>query len=164
MSNINVFFFSSNCKYCYNLMKILKNIDLLKNFKLVKTDNNKNLPPQITAVPTLVIAGYSKILVCDEAFKWVNNMINIKKETTEIKTELEYVNNNFSDLFSFIDNNNNPQSHNFINPNDEQNYIFTAPEIDKLDDKKQMEQVKEKINNRKNQDIYFKKEMKKHHK
>jgi hypothetical protein len=159
MSNINIFFYSSNCKYCYNLMKILKNINLLKNFKLIQTDNNNNLPPQITAVPTLVIAGYSKLLVCEDAFQWVNNMNNIRKEKTEIKTELEYVNNNFSDLFSFIDNNNNPQSHNFINPNDKSNYIFTAPELKKIDSEEQMKIVNEKLNSRNEQDNYFKSEM-----
>lgn len=164
MSNINIFFYSSNCKYCYNLMKILKNINLLKNFKLIKTDNNKNLPPQIKVVPTLIIAGYSKLLECEDAFKWVNNINNIKKETTEIKTELEYEHNNFSDLFSFIDNNNNPQSHNFINPNDKSNYIFTAPELNKIDKTEQIKIVNEKINSRKQQDNYFKQEMKKHHK
>lgn len=160
--DINIFFFSSNCKYCYSLMKMLKNIDLLKNFRLINTDNNDNIPPQIKVVPTLIIAGYSKILECDDAFNWVSNINSIKNGRGEIKTEIEYIDNNFSDLFSFIDNNNEPQTHNFMNPRENINYILTAPELDKIDRDKQIKIVNDKINNRKEQDEYFNKEMKKH--
>lgn len=162
--SINIFFYSSNCKYCYNLMKMLRDIDLLKKFKLIQTDNNSNLPPQIKVVPTLIISGYTKLLECNEAFKWVKDMANIKNQKLEIKTDLEYVDNNFSDLFSFIDNNNEPQTHNFINPNEKSNFIFTAPELEIIDKQQQIKIVNDKINIRKQQEQKFKQEMKKHHK
>lgn len=162
--SINIFFYSSNCKYCYNLMKMLRDIDLLKKFKLIQTDNNNNLPPQIKVVPTLIISGYTKLLECNEAFKWVKDMTNIKNKKLEIKTDLEYVDNNFSDLFSFIDNNNEPQTHNFKNPNEKSNFIFTAPELEKIDKQQQIKIVNEKINIRKQQEQKIKQEMKKHHK
>lgn len=184
-NNTNIFFYSANCKFCYNLMKLLNNINILKNFMLIKTDNNPNLPPQITAVPTLIVAGLPKMLVCDEAFKWVNSMIVIKNNQSQatmknqknifIMSELMNHNKNnndpsgadkinFSDLYTFVDNDNLPQTHNFIDPSKNMNNIFTAPEIDKkIGAKEQIQQINDKIAKRDEQDKYFKNYMKQFH-
>ena len=185
MNKTNIFFYSANCKFCYNLMKLLNNVNILKNFALIQTDDNINLPPQITAVPTLVVAGLPKMLVCDEAFKWVNGLMQIKNNQSNvtmknqknifIMSELMNKNKNkndpngadkinFSDLFTFTDNNNLPQTHNFNDPNKKVNYMFTAPEIDKkINENDQIQQVNEKIADRDKQDKYFKEYMKQFH-
>jgi hypothetical protein len=155
-------------------MKLLNNINMLKNFKLINTDNNPNIPAQITAVPTLIVAGCQKMLVCDEAFKWVNNIILINQQNQEqnknnINIASELINNNnnnnseadkiaaiekmnFSDLFTFVDNNNLPQNNEFVDPTKKQNYIFTAPELGKIDKQTQIKEVNEAIAKRNAQD------------
>jgi hypothetical protein len=154
-------------------MKLLNNINMLKNFKLINTDNNQNIPAQITAVPTLIVAGCQKMFVCDEAFKWVNNIILINQQNQEqnknnvnIASELTNDNNNnseadkigaieknyFSDLFTSVDNNNLPQNNEYIDPAKKQNYIFTAPELGKIDMQTQIKEVNEAIAKRNAQD------------
>lgn len=181
----NIFFYSANCKFCYNLMKLLNNMNILKNFMLIQTDNNQNLPPQITAVPTLIVTGLPKMLVCNDAFQWVNSLMQIKTNESDIALKnqkniyimSELINKNkgkndpngtdkvnFSDLFTFVDNDNVPQTHNFIDPNKKENYIFTAPEIEsKINEKEQLSKLNEKLANRDEQDKYFKKYMKQFH-
>jgi hypothetical protein len=173
-NNVNILFYSANCKFCYNLMNLLNNLGVLKTFRLIKTDNNPNLPAQITAVPTLIIAGYKKMLVCDEAFKWVNNLILIKQNeqnqnknninmNAELNNAVSDADNiaamerlNFSDLFTFVDNNNLPQNNEFTDPNKKQNYIFTAPELGKMDKETQIKEVNSIIAKRTAQDKYSK--------
>ena len=184
-TNTNIFFYSANCKFCYNLMKLLNNMSILKNFMLIQTDNNPNLPPQITAVPTLVVAGLPKMLVCNEAFKWVNGLMQIKNNQSQvamknqknifIMSELMNKNKgkndpygadkvNFSDLFTFVDNDNVPQTHNFTDPTKKLSHMFTAPEMKKkMNEKEQLDQVNEKLAKREEQDKYFKEYMKQFH-
>jgi hypothetical protein len=183
MSKVNILFYSGGCKYCYNLMTIMNNLKILKNFKIINTDNNKNIPPQITAVPTLIVIGMPKMLVCEDAFKWVNSLIQIKKESSvdiqnkknifimsELMNQDKNKNDpigqeilNFSDLFTFIDNNNNPQNHNFIDPKQKLTNIFTAPELNKINKKDQTNQLEKVINNRKEEDKNYKNYMKQFH-
>ena len=178
MSNVNILFYSANCKFCYNLMKLLNNINVLKNFKLINTDNNPNIPSQITAVPTLIIAGCQKMFVCDDAFKWVNNIILINQQNQNQEQNKNNVNimselnnseadkisaierMNFSDLFTFVDNNNLPQNNEFVDPAKSQNYIFTAPELGKIDQQLQIKEVNEVISKRNAQDKANKEYMK----
>lgn len=182
--NNNIFFYSASCKYSYNLMKLLSNMNYLNNFKLINTDNNNNLPSQITRTPTLIVAGLPKMLECDEAFKWVNGLIQIKKNQNQsqvllknqknifLMSELMNINKNnndpreadiinFSDLFTFVDNNNVSQNHNFTDPNKKDNYMFTAPEMKKISEKEQTKLLLEKVKNRDEQDKYYKEYMKK---
>ena len=183
-SDTNIFFYSENCKFCYNLMKLLNNMNILKNFMLIKTDNNPNLPPQIHSVPTLIVMGHPKMLVCNEAFKWVNGLIQIKQDQSQatmknqkniyIMSELMNKNKNkndptgaekiiFSDLFTFVDDNNNAQMHNFVNPSNKLSHIFTAPEISKLTKKNQLNEINNAIKERDKQDDYYKEYMKQFH-
>ena len=59
---------------------------------------------------------------------------------------------NFSDLFTFVDNNNLPQNNEFTDPNKKQNYIFTAPELGKMDKDAQIKEVNSIIAKRTAQD------------
>lgn len=179
----NIYFFNENCKWCYKLMLIMNNAKLLQNFKLIKINNNPNIPSLITATPALVISGYPKVLFTNECFKWVSSYMQIKKDQNNIQmmnqkniyimSELMKNNgdnnlnnaeqNSFSDLFSFVQNNNVPQNHNFISPKQQLNYIFTAPELKKINQKEQQVQVNNEINKRKQQDDYYKNYMKQFH-
>ena len=175
---MNIFFYSADCKYCYKLMGLLKNLNILKNFKLVLTDNNENIPSYIESVPTLVVNGHPKILVADDAFKWVKNIMIIQKNNEERKNNSEIQNkknihimselincqssnneptnveqNNFSNLFTFVDNNIDVENNYFINPKQKINSIFTGQEFDKIDLNEQKQLLDEQIKIREEQDI-----------
>lgn len=165
---MNIIFYSSDCKFCYKLMSIMKNMNILQNFKLICTDNNNNLPSNISTVPTLIVSNINKPLEGKEAFVWLNNYRTMQKNNINIENKkkiflmnelnksndkmLNYdSNSNFSDLFTFIDNNNISQNTTFADPT--LNIpIFTAPELDKIDEKQQNDAIEQLINKRKMQD------------
>ena len=48
-----ILFYSNKCKYCESMIDILKTKNYIR-FKLICIDDNKNLPPYLTKVPTLL--------------------------------------------------------------------------------------------------------------
>lgn len=77
--NANIIFYSEKCSTCMNLLLVLKNEHLIQNFRLEcvdgKVDQYKNF---ITKVPTMVLAGHSKYLVCEEIFDWIKSIRFVK--------------------------------------------------------------------------------------
>lgn len=57
MSDKPVLFFSKHCPHCQNLWKQLASKDQLGHFVKICVDNNTNVPPAITSVPTIYIKG-----------------------------------------------------------------------------------------------------------
>ena len=167
MSNINILFYSSKCKNCYNLMTLLNKIKILKNFKLIQIDNNPNIPSQIKTVPTMIVSGHPKMLVANEAIQWIKNLIQLKQNKILNQTKKQNnepigsEKNNFSDLFTYVDNNNISQNHNFSNPNQKITNIFTAPELDKMNNKELNKAIQNKLKTRQKQDRLIKQIVKK---
>ena len=166
MSNINIIFYSKKCSTCFKLLQVLEAETFLKYFKLVCIDDKIDmLPPQITAVPTMIVRNINKPLNPEECFKWVKSMIDFRdnnNKNTEIDvqgfTDLEY--NKFSDIFTFIKTD-DPLAQTFHKYKDEKNNaIYTAPLEGKLGPKDQTKKIKELEVKRSQQDTKFKLDMK----
>jgi hypothetical protein len=78
-ANINIIFYSEQCPTCRNLFFILKNENLLQNFKLECIDGRVDkFKSFLTKVPTMILAGHSKYLICEEIFDWVKSIRFVK--------------------------------------------------------------------------------------
>lgn len=166
-NGINIIFYSRNCKTCQNLIKLLDNEKLLSFFNLYCVDDRlDHVPPQITMVPTAIVANINKPLVAKEIFEWVqqikfirqNAIVDMQKKM--IKDNLIKLLNNkgvvgwvdqemtgTSDNYAYT-NIDKPLSHSFFNVDDEKNSaIFTAPEskdkLSKYDQKKKIDELEQ---------------------
>jgi len=137
---------------------ILKNEDLLENFKLFCVEDHLNeIPRGITKVPTLIVSNISKPLEVEEAFRWVETIKTMRqqrfielqkqREESEKKTKEEenkkkrllgYIDTEmgkFSDKFAYL-NFDAPIPHTFKNIADEgKDIIFTPPQDKKKNPK-----------------------------
>jgi hypothetical protein len=129
MSNTDndyVLFYSNNCDYCKEfLIRLSKlNVEIFNTFLKICVDNNPNLPPSINSVPTIIIPSHEYPLTGDSVFMWLDGIdnqpvnhpekqINNEKKESDIAPYIsQEMGNNFSDNFSFLDNNQS-MSHNF---------------------------------------------------
>lgn len=167
MSNINLIFYSKTCGTCFKLIQLLEKENFLKYFKLLCIDGRyEMLPPQITAVPTMIVRNINKPLGPNDCFKWIECMVdfrdNKKKDKGEVNingfSELEF--NKFSDLFTFVQTD-DPLLQSFHKYKDEENNsIFTAPLENKITNRDQQKRIKELEIIRSQQDNKFKSDMK----
>jgi hypothetical protein len=172
-------------------MNILKNANVIKNFKLINTDE-VNVPPQITEVPTLIVQQVGKPLMGKEAFAWANGLVNMNKmnqintnnnnnnnnssmqqnnKKIFIMQQLQNMNKNKNDpnglnmnnQFTAIGNNTHDDPEmNCTNPNDKTTFMYTAPELkDKIDKEAQEKAIDNLENERKKQDDGYKEYLKK---
>jgi|GEM_PF-5319996 len=74
MSSINIFFYSNSCPGSQVLNGILRNENLLRFFHQICTDNNPDIPSQITRTPTLIIRNVPTPYVAGDAFSWVTKI------------------------------------------------------------------------------------------
>jgi len=93
-----ILFYSNKCKYCESLIDILKGKNLYHGFKTISIDNNNNLPPYLTKVPTLIVPDINKPLEGKNAFMWVNTVFNFNNETNNVNNETNNINNKFNNL------------------------------------------------------------------
>jgi hypothetical protein len=89
-----ILFYSNKCKYCDSIIDILKAKNLYNGFKTISIDNNSNLPPYITRVPTLIVPDINKPLEGKNAFMWINTVFNFNNETNNINNETHNIINN----------------------------------------------------------------------
>lgn len=162
---INILFYSRDCETCKNLLKILQNENLLSFFKLFCVDDKLNMvPPQITVVPTMIIANLNKPLVAQETFEWITRvkfmrqqqMMDVNKRIIQ-QNIINLANNNKNGPISFIPQEmtgitdtfaykdiDKPQPHSFFNIGEEDKHaIFTAPEPAKMSKDEQNKMIKE---------------------
>uniref|UniRef100_A0A6C0LT47 Uncharacterized protein n=1 Tax=viral metagenome TaxID=1070528 RepID=A0A6C0LT47_9ZZZZ len=74
MNNVNVLFYSNHCEPSRLLLSMMNNENITRFFFLICTDNNKNIPPQITITPTIVIRGVSSPYIAGDAFVWLSKI------------------------------------------------------------------------------------------
>lgn len=167
---MNILFYSHKCDTSKNLLLLLKNENLLGYFKLICVDDKLDkLPPQITIVPTMIVANINKPLVVQEAFEWVKQIKFLRQQQVmdinkKIIQQNDILVNNkkgpigydneimagISDKFAFtkIDN---PLPHSYFNLGEEdKNAIFTAPEQNRINKNEQYKLIKD-IELRRNQ-------------
>lgn len=161
MSTVNIIFYSRTCNTCTKLLTILQNEGILSNFKLFCVDGRLNeLPKQITIVPSMVIASTNKILVAGEIFEWLKNIKFLKGSSsnsngTNGRGPIGWVTNEMSgtsDQFAYT-NVDKAQPKSFFGVgSEEQNAIYTAPDIGKLNKKEQSDMIKNIESSRLEQD------------
>lgn len=159
-------------------MSILKNANILQNFKIICTDSG-NVPAQITSVPTLIVQQIDRPLVGQDAFNWANGLIQIKAGTIQqnenkkifLMQQLQKMNKTKDDLngtnltnntFTAIGDNLQDDPENIcLNPTDKTTFIYTAPELDKIDEMEQEKAIKQALVERDKQDAEYKEYLKK---
>lgn len=155
-NTLNMIFYSERCQVCYQVLTLLKNFNIINNFKLIKVDGQiDKVPKGITRIPTMFVQGINKPLVGGpEIFEWLKawhfmmrqkamqqnqikaNMMKIMMTNMKNKGPLGFSNsemNSFSDNFA-LSNNDMPLPQSFQGYGDEdKNSILTFPEAkDKL--------------------------------
>ena len=69
---MNKLYYSKKCKHCRNFLLELKSLNLLKDFKFICIDGNRNLPKFLREVPAIEVQDYNEPLQGDFAFKWID--------------------------------------------------------------------------------------------
>lgn len=179
MDSFNILFYSTRCDACRRLIIIMKNENLIPYFKLICVDDKLNrLPPQIQAVPTMLIKGVKKPLVCEETFKWIEQVKFLRKQN--IQTDIKNINQSYkknSDIIGFDEDTMNGISdkfafteddvalpHTYFNVGDEdKNIIFTAPENDTVKTRDQINLINNLKNIRNEQEKKYIEQYQKEH-
>lgn len=166
---LNIVFYSSNCKFSTELLTLMKNENILQNFKMICVDGNiASIPKHITKVPAIITSDTNRLYMADDAFKWLhavkymrqsvkdNNIITKKNESinqpidqrTFISSEMTGISDNFA--YTNIDT---PLPKSFMGyKDDDKHTIFTAPnETHKLDEKSLKSGLRDITNNIANQ-------------
>ncbi len=156
-----ILIFSKKCQSCANLIVILKNMNLLLNFEMVCLEDlvaqNRQLPPNITKVPALILPEMNSVLQGKETFEWAEkirmNMIkmNMAKTMQNIGpngfTTVEM--GGFSDNFAYTLTD-LPQPKSFLPYGKDDEYaIYTGVEVNKIGDKDMGKLMKDSENKRK---------------
>lgn len=185
--NINMLFYTHKTKTCRDLLVLLRNENLIGNFKLICVDNMLDKLPQDMIVPTMILVNVNKPLIANEIFAWIEQIkfmrqqqlmdINRKIIQSQTYNNQQLTNNRqtgpvsydndimsgISDKFAFtkIDE---PIPHAYFGLGDEdKNIIFTAPQDrkDTIDKVAQNNLIEELESKRMQQDNHFNTEMKK---
>lgn len=172
----NLLFYSQLCPTCRDLLMLLKNENLISNFKLICVDDKLDRLPPDMRVPTMSIVGLSRPLVVHEAFEWVKQVKFIRQQNAMRHVNQQQHNNvqnttrngahGFmaydSDIFGGISDKfastetDNPLPHSFFGVGDEEkNAIFTAPKDESINSSEQMQRMRELENKRTTQDNNF---------
>lgn len=185
MNNIgcNLLFYSVECDTSRNLIRLLKNEQLLCFFKTICIDNNfDRIPPQITIVPTLFVKSENRLYAGPETFEWVKKIKFIKQNSMDVNKSIiqqnlkNMTNNNMDGPLGFKDtemnaisdsyaydvksNADNPLPQSFFGVNDSNKHvIFTPPgEKVKLSKNEQVRRIQdlESIRDQESADYYNK--------
>ncbi len=104
----DILFYSNFCTYCKEVINNISNTPLNENMLFVCVDDeNIQLPPFITSVPTIYLINEKKIVV-DEAIKdWIKERLTTQTpetQTNEIQAYFGSSGDSFGLNFSSIDN------------------------------------------------------------
>ena len=109
-NSCNILLYSKTCDASKKLLAVIEHEQLTKFFKYICIDDKlHSLPPQIKAVPAMIIKNFSKPLTPVECFKFIKHLLNHKNSQTEEQTKsndlngfnpLEHI--SFSDIFTHI--------------------------------------------------------------
>lgn len=81
---MKLLFYSKFCKHCNKLFSFKEDDEEFINFKKICVDNNHNLPPQITKVPTLVSDELLAPITGKEVFAYFNCLEMFYQKTNNI--------------------------------------------------------------------------------
>ncbi len=177
---LNIIFYSTQCQFCHDLIRSMKNEGILQYFRMICVDNNiQNLPANITQVPAIITTDTNRVYLANEAFKWLQGVkymrqqkinesnkklieYNIQKNAQSggphsfIATEMNGVSDNFA--YTDIDM---AQPKNFQEyGKDDRDIILTPPIDTKINTSQQSKKLKEAELSREQQNKVFSEHMK----
>lgn len=107
------FFYSNYCEHCKDYKVKLTKAGLLNTFNAVCVDNrNIKLPRNLTGVPAIIVPEYKDPLEMDDAFAWLNSIVNKKTKNDTIEPFFFNEMGGFSDKYSDLSDA-TPMSHSF---------------------------------------------------
>ncbi len=182
-NNINMIFYSQRCQICINIMTMLKNGDLLSNFKVICVDNILDSFPPDMKVPLMRLVNIPEPLYAQNIYNWIsqikfmkqsnpngnsisNSIQPPKKPNGPIGYDADIM-TKISDSFAFSDSTINeplPQSYFGINQ-EANNAIYTPPKesdnskIKKIEQKKILNEIEAKRAQQNNEFIQHSKQI-----
>jgi len=182
-NNINMIFYSQICPTCINIMTLLKNENLLSNFKVICVDNILDKFPPDMKVPLMRLVNVPEPLYAQSIYNWIsqikfmkqsgpngNSIINTTQPQKKVNGPIGYdadIMSKISDSFAFSDKNINdplPQSYFGINQ-EANNAIYTPPKepsnlkIKKEEQKKILNEIEAKRAQQNNEFIQHSKQI-----
>lgn len=177
---LNIIFYSTQCQFCHDLIRSMKNEGILQYFRMICVDNNiQNIPANITQVPAIITTDTNRVYLANEAFKWLQGVkymrqqkinesnkklieYNIQKNAQSggphsfISTEMNGISDNFA--YTDIDM---AQPKNFQEyGKDDRDIILTPPIDTKINTSQQSKKLKEAELSREQQNKVFSENMK----
>lgn len=73
-TNINMLFYSEHCPTCRNVMTLLKNENLLQNFKLTSVDGILDRFPPDMVIPLMRLVNIPEPLYAQSIYKWISQV------------------------------------------------------------------------------------------
>ena len=103
----DILFYSNFCTYCKEILNSISKTPLNENMLFVCVDDdNIQLPPFITSVPTIYLINEKKIVVDEAIGEWIKEKLNAhapQKPTEEIQAYFGSTGDSFGSNFSSID-------------------------------------------------------------
>jgi hypothetical protein len=104
----DILFYSNFCTYCKEILNNISKTPLNENMLFVCVDDdNIQLPPFITSVPTIYLINDKKIVVDEAIGEWIKEQLSVhspQKESDEIQAYFGSNGDSFGQNFSTIDN------------------------------------------------------------
>lgn len=164
--NINVVFYSNYCNTCRNIMTLLKNENLLENFKVICVDNMLDKLPKKMEVPLMKLVNNPEPLYAQNIYNWITQIKFMRSQnnnnTQLIQTEKKKIGpkcfdaevmTSISDKFAHVSENKNDaltQSYFSVNQNSE-NAIYTPPQDKQKIGKVEQQKIINNINSKREQ-------------
>lgn len=140
--NINVIFYSQYCNTCRNIMTLLKNENLLENFKIICVDNMLDKLPKKMEVPLMKLVNNPEPLYAQNICNWItqikfmrssqpnnNQVIQTEKKKIGPKCFDAEVMTSISDKFAHVaDDKPNALSQSYFGVSKENEAIYTPPQ------------------------------------
>ena len=104
----DILFYSNFCTYCKEVLNNISNTPLNENMLFVCVDDeNIQLPPFITSVPTIYLINEKKIVVDEAIGQWLKEKLSVaspQQEPDEIQAYFGSSGDSFGLNFSNLDN------------------------------------------------------------
>lgn len=167
--NSNILFYSQHSNLSMNLIRILKNENLINFFVLICVDDKLDKLPRDLIVPSMKIKGTNKFWVAEETFEWIKQakfarniqqrqfINNVQQQQNSMQSYNKLEHGSKSDAFTFVDDKVGFFSQDYVGSKDKGTIILTPPSDnkDKLTEKQQKDLIKKIDELRTNQDTIF---------
>jgi len=68
-----ILFYSDNCEFCKKMLEYIQKNNIIKNFNMINIDKLKEIPKNITIVPTIIDSKIEAPLEGRKAFEFIIN-------------------------------------------------------------------------------------------